>query len=224
MRGGRCRSSAARAKCRLQNGFHVPSAWASGKQDWDALRRVVLTPHASRCSRLGRPIEHPFQGLGRFCDPLTPLENVGPSVYRYGMRDSSSSRALPIPPVPNRHTGDMRGFGHRYTAGMRGVPSIPDFRSTTGTRPACAGERCVGRPRRLGHPPARPSARRRPPFIRSDGVPFPIQRGLQISAANTPGIASALRFRLPAGAFRHRDRPRPGVATVPLRRPRRASP
>ena len=48
VRGGRCRSSAARAKCRLHNGFHRPTACAVRKRDKDALRRVILTPDAVR--------------------------------------------------------------------------------------------------------------------------------------------------------------------------------
>ena len=194
-----------------------------------------LTPHASRCSRLGRPNEHPFQGLAGLRGPVTPLENVGPSVYRCGMRDSSSSRALPLPPGPDRHAGGMRRIrdrntvamrqsGRRYTAAMRQVPSIPGLPPMTGTAPAWPGERAGGRPHRSGNPRPRSSTRRYPLFIRSNGVPFSIEHGLQIGAADTPGIASVLRFRLSAGAVRHRDRPRKRAATVPSRCPGTARP
>ena len=47
VRGGRCRSSAARAKCGSHNGFHPPSACAARKQVDDALRRFVHTPHGA---------------------------------------------------------------------------------------------------------------------------------------------------------------------------------
>ena len=193
-----------------------------------------VTPHASRCSRLGRPIEHPFQGLGGICGPLRPLENVGPSVYRCGMRDSSSSRALPIPPSPDRLAGDMRRIrdrntaamrqsGHRYTTGMRAVPSIPGLPSMTGTAAAGAGERARGSagrcPCRFGRPRARPSARRHPPSTRSAGASISAGNALRIGAADTPGIAPAHGFRPPAGTIRHRDRPPTGVATAPSRQP-----
>ncbi len=46
VRGGRCRSSAARAKCRWYNGFHGPTGCAVRKHDGDAFRRFVLTPDA----------------------------------------------------------------------------------------------------------------------------------------------------------------------------------
>ena len=198
-----------------------------------------LTPHASRCSRLGRPNSHPFQGLGGICGPLRPLENVGPSVYRCGMRQSSSSRALPIPPVPDRHAGDMRRIrdrntaamrqsGRRYTTGMRAVPSIPGLPSMTGTAAAGAGERARGsagrRPCRFGRPRARPSARRHPPSTRSAGASISAGNGLRIGAADTPGIASTHGFRPPTGAIRHRHRPRKSVATVPSRCPGTARP
>ena len=194
----------------------------------------VFTPHALRCSRLGRPNSHPFQGLAGLRGPVTPLENVGPSVYRCGMRQSSSSRALPIPPVPDRHAGDMRRIrdrntvamrqsGHRYTTGMRAVPSIPGLPSMTGTAAAGAGERARGSagrcPCRFGRPRARPSARRHPPSTRSAGASISAGNALRIGAADTPGIASAHGFRPPAGTIRHRDRPPTGVATAPSRQP-----
>ena len=46
VRGGRCRSSAAGANCRLHNGFLSPSACASRKRINDPIRRLDLTPHA----------------------------------------------------------------------------------------------------------------------------------------------------------------------------------
>ena len=47
VRGGRCRSSAARAKCPACNGLQCAVAWLVRKRVDDALRRFVLTPHAS---------------------------------------------------------------------------------------------------------------------------------------------------------------------------------
>ncbi len=49
VRGGRCRSSAARAKCRWHNGFHGPTGCAVRKYNRDAFRRLVLTPDAAGC-------------------------------------------------------------------------------------------------------------------------------------------------------------------------------
>ena len=54
VRGGRCRSSAARAKCRMHNGFYRPTVRAARKRNSDALRRVVLTPQQA-FSRLPAP-------------------------------------------------------------------------------------------------------------------------------------------------------------------------
>ena len=197
-----------------------------GSPFWTPCGAECVTPHAVNCGRLGRPNEHPFQGLAGIPDPLRPLENVGPSVYRCGMRQSSSSRALPIPHVPDRHAGDMRQSGHRYTSDMRVAPSIPRLPSMTDAPPECAVERADSRsgagPCRFGRPRARPSARQNPPCIRSDGVLFFIEHGLQIGATDTPGTASALRFRLSAGTVRHRNRRRTGTATVPSRQLARA--
>ena len=200
-------------------GSDSPSKMLSGSALSLRRSRRFLTPHAVNCGRLGRLIEHPSRGLAGIPEPLRPLEDVGPSVYRCGMRQSSSSRALPIPHVPDRHADDMRQFGHRYTAGMRGAPSIPGLPSSTDAPPLCVGERAGGRPHRCAHSRPRSSTRRYPPFTRSDGALLSIERGLQIGAADARGIASALRFRPSAGTVRHRDRPRTGAATVLSGRP-----
>ena len=47
MCGGRCRSNAARAKCRLYTGLHRTSTWAVKKRDRDAFRRFILNADAS---------------------------------------------------------------------------------------------------------------------------------------------------------------------------------
>ena len=228
------RSNAARAASRCVCGAFVASRMRGQSADFYAMRRGLITPHAVNCGRLGRPIEHPLQGLARVGDPLVPLEDVGPSVYRCGMRHSSSSRALPIPHVPDRHAGGMhrmrdrntvamRRSGHRYTTGMRVAPSIPGLPSMTGTPPACADER-AGRPSGEDRcePDRRDSRRgtwRHPTSTRSGGASISAGNGLCIGAADTLGIASVHRFRPPADAARHRDRPHAGAATVGSGRP-----
>ena len=170
----------------------------------------VFTPHASRCGRLGRPNEHPIQGLAGLCGPLRPLENVGPSVYRCGMRHSSSSRALPLPPGPDHHAGGMR----RPDLAARPPCAI----SATDTRPACAGERPGGLSGEdrcgPGSRDFRRGARRCPPSTRSAGASISAGNGLQTGATDTPDTASALRFQPPAGTVRHRDRPQGSAATA----------
>jgi len=48
VRGGRCRSSAARAKCPACNGLQCAVAWLARKRVDDALRRFLLTPDAPK--------------------------------------------------------------------------------------------------------------------------------------------------------------------------------
>ena len=140
MRGGRCRSSAARAKCRWQNGFHVPSAWASRKRDRDAFRRVVLTPERS-----------PLQG------PPTPALEY-PGVRSSTPDDDNGGKQERGTSV---FSGAMRGFSYpcRPQGISRGLLSITGTRSpiarlprawrcnTLETRIVCAGIRRIAPPR-----------------------------------------------------------------------------
>ncbi len=57
VRGGRCRSSAARAKCPACNGMQCAVAWLARKRVGDALRRVVLTPEAFFSREVLRPAD-----------------------------------------------------------------------------------------------------------------------------------------------------------------------
>ena len=76
VRGGRCHSSAARAKCRLHNGFHSPSACAARKHDRDAIRRLVLTPHASLMQAYHRVPDRAFRGFRAPQGAMGLLERV----------------------------------------------------------------------------------------------------------------------------------------------------
>ena len=61
VRGGRCRSGAFLANCRIPSGLHRPSVRAEKKLGFDALRWLVLTPHASLMQVVPRgPLSCPF--------------------------------------------------------------------------------------------------------------------------------------------------------------------
>ena len=76
VRGGRCRSSAARAKCPACNGLQCAVAWLVRKRVDDALRRFVLTPHAARCGcALFALLACP---CGQFRRPAPARRNRGP--------------------------------------------------------------------------------------------------------------------------------------------------
>ena len=65
MRGGRCRSNAAREKCPACNGLQCAVAWLVRKRADDALRRVVPTPDALMMLRINMEAGH-AGAAGRF--------------------------------------------------------------------------------------------------------------------------------------------------------------
>ena len=192
-------------------------------------RRGGLRAHTPRRSpavspRGSRAVSCPsFQGLSGTPDPLQPLEIVGSSVYRCGMRQSASSRHLPLPPVPDRHAGDMRKCRDRYTSDMRGASSSRGLLSITGIRPTCAGLPASSpicaylcRPGHCGFPPG---TRRNPPSTRGAGGPIPVGDGVYVGAADMPNIAPASTTEGLPGKLRCRYRPRTNAAAVASRRP-----
>ena len=192
-------------------------------------RRGGLRGHTPRrspavFSRGSRAVSCPsLQGLSGTPDPLRPLEIVGSSVYRSDMRQSSSPRHLPIPPVPDRYAGDMRGSGDRYTSDMRGASSSRGLLSITGIRPTCAGLPAGGpfggRLRRPRHCGFRLGTRRNPSSMRGAGGPIPVGNGVYVGAADMPDIAPASTTGGLPGKLRCRHRPRTNAAAVASRRP-----
>ena len=72
VRGGRCRSNAARAKCARHNGFHPPSVCAARKRVDDALRRFGLhTPRIPDAVIAVSYYVRCWLVMPRFCVPLS---------------------------------------------------------------------------------------------------------------------------------------------------------
>ena len=115
VRGGRCRSNAARAKCAMHNGFHPPSASAARKRVDDALRRFAR--HTPRIVDAGLPRD-PMSY--RFMD----------SCGQPGSRDCWSERhariviaqGLVVPACPWR----MAGFTLRHCVRHARFAAAPD--------------------------------------------------------------------------------------------------
>ena len=148
----------------------------------------------------GSHVPH-FQGLSGTNGPLRPLETVGPSVYRFDMRETSSSGPLATPPVHHRHAKDMRRFRDRYTRDMR----RSGYRHATGMRRVTGNPPFLWPSRSADHGIFRPAAGRFPPSTRGAHMPVPVEDSLQIGAAGMPGIAPNGRLRRRASTVRHRN-------------------
>ena len=101
VRGGRCRSNAARAKCRLHNGFHCQTVWAVRKRDRDALRRFG--------SHTRRIVDAVRVKLALACDSLrfATIVRIPAHLWHAG----KSRTRLVAPRARRNHMGDISGLG-----------------------------------------------------------------------------------------------------------------